>query len=140
MTSDANIADSPIMPNSLSLEVVVPTGAWFTSNRFPRNVHHHTAMKEQLRWLAKAAYAAAGRPVVPAGLVHVLWTIGYPTAAEADASNSQPVCKALLDQYVREGLLGGDSNLHLRRESWEHSDRRAPKGTHTVRLTIYPLT
>jgi hypothetical protein len=97
-------------------------------------------MKEQLRWLARAAYAAAGRPVVTvAGLVDVLWTIGYPTAGEADASNSQPVCKALLDQYVREGLLGGDSQLHIRRESWEHSPLRAPKGTHTVRLTITAL-
>lgn len=118
--------------------VIVPASAWFTSNRMPTRRGHHKAMKDQLRWLARAAYASAGRPRV-AGPVHLCWWIGYPPRARtADPSNAQPVTKALLDEYVRSGLLVDDSAEHVIEQY--RRDTAAPPGTHTVRLTITSQT
>lgn len=122
---------------SVELRMTIPKSAFMSSNQMPRRIGHHTRIKDELRWLARAAVLAQGRPALR-GRVLLTWWIGYPPRTRtADPSNTQPMTKPILDQLVREGVLAGDSS-DLVTETWKRDTPSGQAGVHTVRLTIQP--
>lgn len=112
--------------------VGIPKTLWMTANRDYGRGGHKQRIIRDLHWLATVAARNTGIQTLPTPCT-ITWTIHYPKGVgRADAPNSYPTCKALLDGLVKGGLLPDDNELHVVAQTW----RRGPNLTSTGRYEI----
>lgn len=68
--------------------------------------------------------------------MHVVY--GWPDHRQRDRSNAAPTVKGLLDGAVDAGVLDGDTDLHIARETYE-SHVEGDKGFIHITITLTPL-
>lgn len=122
----------------IELSFTLTRGQELTSNQ---RLHYHAkadrtrSLRERAAWEARnhAALRGHARLQYP---VHVLATIGYPSRRRSDPDNYHPTVKALIDGIVQAGLLEDDDHRHVSLIAYTRDPNLAPKGTHTVKITI----
>lgn len=120
------------MTETLVLEI--PESLWMTANG---RIHHHDRARRTrgVRQLAEHAARAAALPHY--GQVFVAAFIGYSTNRKADPANAYPTVKAALDGLTDAGVWPDDDSTHVVSLSFlREQRRRAPRGTHTIRLEL----
>lgn len=66
-------------------------------------------------------------------------SIGYATSGRADPPNLWPTVKPLVDGLVDAGVLPDDSDEFIPLTAFKRDPVKAPKGTHTVTVTLKAL-
>lgn len=117
------------------LTIVIPASMWMTANRDYGRTGYKQRMVTGLQQLAGLAARAANLPAMP-DPCDLTWTIAYPKGVgPADAPNSYPTCKALLDGLVRAGYITDDNHRHVIHQTWVRGPNLTVKGRHQIMVT-----
>lgn len=123
------------MGDPYTLTLTIPDAHWMSAND---RQHWAVKAKRTAAVRALAAHHAAGAPSFRQA--HVTAWIGYSTRRRADPPNAYPTVKAAIDGITDAGTFPDDSSEYVVALEFRRDPTLAPKGTHTLRLTITDQT
>ena len=119
-----------------TVTVNIPSNMWMSANRPIRHHAQRQRIIRDLQWLITAAINSQQPGPLPDPCT-LTWTIQYPkgTTRKADAPNSYPTCKALLDGIVQTGVIKDDNNTHITAQTWQRGPNLTRTGRHQITIT-----